>query len=157
MVVPSYGIDLPVVAGDAQVVGNEPGYPLCDVAQYLLAYRQPSETGTAYLYAHARKGMFLPLLEASTRDDGAELLGREVLVYTYDSMLYRYEIDVVNRHATDYLLADSIRPGDRRLILQTSEGPVGTVPKLQVGARLVAEVPASPSDALRNPAPRACS
>lgn len=156
VVVASYDIDLPVIAGDAQVDGNDPGYPLCDVAQYLTGYRQPAEAGTTYLYAHAQKGMFLPLLEASEREEGRELLGLEVLVYTHDSLVHRYEIFEVRRHATDYLLADSVRPGDQRLILQTSEGPRGTVPKLQVAARYLDSQPAPAEEAFSSPEPRPC-
>ena len=47
VVVPSLDIDLPVVPGN-------PGYPLCDVAQWLAYYGQPGEPRTVYLYAHAR-------------------------------------------------------------------------------------------------------
>ncbi|MDP8904087.1 MAG: hypothetical protein M3N29_02010 [Chloroflexota bacterium] len=156
VVVAAYAIDLPVIAADVEVEGNDPGYPLCDVAQYLIGYRQPGEPGTTYLYAHAQKGMFLPLLEASERDDGQELLGSEVVVYTEDALVHRYEVFAVRRHATDYLLADSVRPGDRRLILQTSEGPRGTVPKLQIGARYVDTQTSSGDVARPSAAPRAC-
>ena len=52
VVVPALKIDLPVVA---QSFGPGKGaYPLCDVAQYLEIFGQPSEIGTTYLYGHAR-------------------------------------------------------------------------------------------------------
>jgi hypothetical protein len=53
-------IDLPVVKPPA-------GYPLCNVAMYYVhpEIGQPGEGKSVYLYAHARTGMFLPLLTAS--------------------------------------------------------------------------------------------
>src|SRR5687768_17437189 len=38
IVIPSLGVDLPILAGDVQVRGNRDAYPLCDVAQYLVFY-----------------------------------------------------------------------------------------------------------------------
>jgi sortase (surface protein transpeptidase) len=145
VIVPAMGIDLPVVSGDsAPPPGN---FPLCNVAQYLTTYRQPGEEGTTYLYAHARTGMFLPLLEASMRADGAEMIGMEVLVYSSDAMRYRYRVFEVQRHVVDYRLANSTPPGERRLILQTSEGPRGTEGKLVVAAELVDVEPATDEEA----------
>jgi hypothetical protein len=135
VVVPAMKIDLPIVA---QSFGPGKGtYPLCDVAQYLEVFGQPSEPGTTYLYAHAREGMFLPLLRASERNNGKSMIGDLVQVYTTDGTLYLYEIFRVKRHSRDFSLADDVPLGEQRLILQTSEGPKGTIPKLQVAARLV--------------------
>jgi Sortase domain len=158
VVVPSLDIDLPVVAGDLQVPGNTGDYPLCDVAQYLSPpFVQPGEEGTTYLYGHAREGMFLPLLEASQVEDGAGMIGALVQVYTNDGHAYLYEIVTVKRHATDFSLAETA-PGERKLILQTSEGPRGTVPKLQVAAELRDDGPAEdPTDAVPSPLPRPCA
>lgn len=154
VVVPAMGIDLPVVSSD---VAPPPGnFPLCDVAQYLTTYRQPGEPGTTYLYAHARVGMFLPLLQASLRADGAEMIGAEVLVYASDARLYRYRVFEVQRHVTDYALANGTPPGERRLILQTSEGPRGTEGKLVLAAELVDEVMASPAEANPPASPVVC-
>lgn len=156
IVVPSLGIDLPVVAGDIEVAGNEDGYPLCDVAQYLVEYSQPGEPGTTYLYAHARTGMFLPLLEGSRRNDGRAMIGALVEVYTSDDRLHLYEIHVVKRHATDLTLAHQLPPAGHQLIMQTSEGPRGTVPKLQVAARPLGVIDADPAQARPQPRPRPC-
>jgi hypothetical protein len=156
VMVPSMAIDLPVVSETLDVPGNEDGYPLCDVAQFLRAYRQPSQPGTTYLYAHAREGMFLPLLEASWTGDDGDLIGRQVLVHTADGTIHRYEISAVRRSATDFQLADRVRPGDRALVMQTSEGPEGTVPKLQVAARHLDSTPGSVEEANPRPRPRAC-
>ncbi|MBA3779212.1 MAG: hypothetical protein H0X16_07940 [Chloroflexi bacterium] len=142
VVVPALDIDLPVVSGELDPPGNPGNYPLCDVAQYLTVQGVdwdvvPGREGTTYLFAHAREGMFLPLLLESQREDGAGMLGALAQVYTRDEILYLYEISVVKRHATDFDLATDLEEGEHRLILQTSEGPSGTVPKLQVAARLI--------------------
>ena len=156
VVVPGLGIDLPVVRGGLRVAGNLEDYPLCDVAQYLERYQAPGVTGTTYLYAHAQAGMFGPLFEASTRRDGAELVGEGVLVYTTTGERYTYRIFQVKRHATDYRLADETAPDEHRLLLQTSEGANGTVPKLQVVARLVAVDAVGDREANPEARPRVC-
>jgi hypothetical protein len=154
VVVPALRIDLPIVA---QSFGPGKGaYPLCDVAQYLEIFGQPSELGTTYLYAHAREGMFLPLLKASERNNGRALIGDLVQVYTADGGLYLYEIFRVKRHSRDFTLADDVPLGEQRLILQTSEGPKGTVPKLQVAARLVSVGSAPIDEANPKPKPKDC-
>jgi hypothetical protein len=111
---------------------------------------------TTYIYGHAREGMFLPLLEASKRDGGKELLNALVQVYTSDDKVYLYEIFRVKRHALDFSLATDVGADEQRLVLQTSEGPKGTVPKLQVAARLLNVQAATPEEARPSPKPRAC-
>ena len=157
IVVPALKIDLPVVSGLVDPPGNPGNYPLCDVAQYLVDYRQPGQPGTTYIYGHARKGMFLPLLEQSQQNNGAAMIGALVQVYTNDNWSYLYEIFRVKRHATDFTLANNVKKGEHRLIMQTSEGPKGTIPKLQVAARLLNVQPADARQA--NPAakPRVCA
>lgn len=118
---------------------------------------QPYQVGTTYVFAHARAGMFLPLLEASMRSNGAAMLGSLVELYTSDGRLYVYEIFQVKRHATDLDLAFDYPPGEHRLILQTSEGPHGHIPKLQVAARLLTVRAASLSAANPQPHPRICA
>jgi sortase family protein len=154
VVVPAMKIDLPIVA---QSFGPGKGtYPLCDVAQYLEVFGQPSEPGTTYLYAHAREGMFLPLLRASERNNGRSMIGDLVQVYTTDGTLYLYEIFRVKRHSRDFSLADDVPLGEQRLILQTSEGPKGTIPKLQIAARLVSIGTATLDEANPKAKPRDC-
>ena len=62
VVVPALKIDLPIVKGPANKV-------LCNVAMYAEApgLVQPGFPGSFYLYGHARKGMFLPLLDQSKK------------------------------------------------------------------------------------------
>ena len=134
--------------------GNRDLYPLCDVAMYMPELGQPGDPGTTYIYAHAQRGMFLPLLKASLNDDGAAMIGTLIEVYTTDNRLHVYEIDTVKRHATDLSLAtDTSR---EQLVLQTSEGPEGTIPKLQIAARPVSVVPSSADMAQPSAAPRVC-
>lgn len=163
VVVARAGIDLPIVASDLRVPGNEGSYPLCDVAQYLdpanqlVELGQPGQPGkTTYIYGHAREGMFLPLLEASMRENGKELLNALVQVYTSDAKVYLYEIFRVKRHALDFNLATDVGTDEQRLVLQTSEGPKGTIPKLQVAARLLNAQAATPEEARPSPKPRVC-
>jgi hypothetical protein len=116
-------IDLPVIKP------NE-GYPLCDVAMYFVHedLGQPGQGRATYLYAHARTGMFLPLLETSAR----KLRGLVVEVWTSDDLRFLYEITDVRRGQTD--LDDAAAATEEQLWLQTSEGPRGTVGKTQVVA-----------------------
>ena len=100
--------------------------------------------------------MLLPILEASRRDDGRELIGLPIVIETADGSRYTYQIDVVRPHATDLSLAKDAAPGVRRLVLQTSEGPSGTQPKLQVGAVLVDEIAPGSTRPVSPTTPRAC-
>jgi Sortase domain len=155
VVIPALEIDLPIVAPDVRVPGQGPtGYPPCDVAVYHEAFVQPGEDGTTYLYAHARTGMFLPLLTESQQHNGSAMLGSVVEVYTDDDLRYVYTISQVKRHATDFSIA-----GDgetQQLVLQTSEGPRGTIPKLQVLASLQDILPATDAAAHPKAHPRGC-
>jgi len=153
--IPSLDVDLPIVAGDLDMPGNRNDFPLCDVAMYLPGFVQPGDPGTTYIYAHAQRGMFLPLLRASQVRDGASMLGALVEVFSSDGRLHLYEIERVKRHATDLSLTQ-IPAGEHQLVLQTSEGPTGTIPKLQVAARPIAVVPAEAGEANPRPRPRVC-
>ena len=82
--IPRYDIDLAVVKGPN-------GYPYCNVAMYMRSLYQPTEPGVTFIYAHARTGMFLPLLNASKKNDGAAMIGKMVYVYTS-------EVDALHVH-----------------------------------------------------------
>ena len=153
VVIDALGIDLPVVSGDLQ---PPPSYPYCDVAAYVTRFNQPYEAGVTYISAHAQRGMFLPLLQASERSDGQELLGVTVDVYVSDGRVFTYRVERVIHHATDYALLATIPLDEQHLILQTSEGPYGTVEKLQVIAELEAETVADGTAANPEPNPREC-
>lgn len=133
---------------DLAVVAPPPGqdaYPYCNVAMYLAALSQPGEGHATYLYAHARTGMFLPLLDASLIQNGKSLLGMVVEVWTSDDQRFLYDIIEVRRHQTT--LADAANATSEQLWLQTSEGPKGTVPKLQIVAEPLSQEAADPADA----------
>ena len=144
-------IDLPIMLQ----VGKQYGvYPLCDVALYQPLLGQPGQGRATYLYAHAQPGMFLPLLNESQRDDGDRMLGMTVEVFTSDDWLFLYEITEVHRHTRN--LDDAIKANTERLWLQTSEGPAGHVPKLQVVADFLTAEKANPRDAHPPARPRIC-
>lgn len=136
-------IDLPVIRGND-------GYPLCDVAMYLKELGQPGQGRATYLYAHARTGMFLPLLETPER----EQRGLVVEVWTSDDLRFLYEIVDVRRSQTD--LDDALSAETEQLWLQTSEGPKGTVGKTQVLAEPLSVEPADPVEANPEPEPAVC-
>ncbi|HEX8939459.1 MAG TPA: sortase [Candidatus Limnocylindrales bacterium] len=118
VVVPALAIDLPVVASPP----NET-FPWCDVAEYQPQYSQPGEPGTTFIYAHARTGMFLPLLKGSWTNDGQAMLGDLVQVYTSDDQLFLYQITAVKRHQSTIPFGPADGGQAGQLMLQTSEGP----------------------------------
>lgn len=117
VVVPALRIDLPVV----RPPGDPNHFPFCNVAEFLPQLSQPGFPGVTYLYAHAREGMFLPLLLQSRIDNGSAMLGMLVQVYTSDNLLYLYEITRVLRHQASLDFAFEVT--EEQLMLQTSEGP----------------------------------
>jgi len=152
VVVPALRIDLPVVRPP-----NDPHhFPYCDVAEYVSTLSQPGSPGTTYLYAHARDGMFLPLLLRSRVDNGTAMLGMLVQVYTSDDRLFLYEITSVLRHQ-----AELYNEPEEQLVLQTSEGPGKGLPGytglvLIVVAEPLSSGPATHAAANPTPRPVAC-
>ncbi len=147
VVIPRYDIDLAVVKGPN-------GYPYCNVAMYMRSLYQPTEPGVTFIYAHARTGMFLPLLNASKKNDGAAMIGKTVYVYTSKSMRYTYTITKVRRHVRS--IDSSLKITNERLWLQTSEGPNHTYPKLIVVAQRVGSTSVSYDAAHPNAHPKRC-
>jgi hypothetical protein len=142
VVVPALRIDLAVV----RPPGDPNHFPYCAVAEYLPQLSQPGSPGTTYLFAHAREGMFLPLL--TTAD--AKMVGMLVQVYTSDNQLFLYEITRVMRNQDS--LDFAFRATAEQLILQTSEGPRKGVPGhtglvMMVVARPLSVGPADPKAA----------
>ena len=136
-------IDLPVVKGPD-------GYPLCNVAMYLKELHQPGQGMATYIYAHARDGMFLPLLETKAKKQ----IGMVVEVWTSDDYRFLYEITEVRRDQRN--LDDAIAATTEQLWLQTSEGPKGTPGKTQVIAQPLSVEPADHADAHPKPRPVNC-
>jgi len=141
------GIDLPVVAPP---VGPD-HFPYCNVAEYLPALSRPGRPGATFIYAHARPGMFLPLLEQSLVNGGRPLLGLEVDVFTSDRRRFTYEVTDVNRHVIS--LETAYLATAEQLMLQTSEGPVNTADKTVLIAepRRETEATAKESQPTANP------
>jgi hypothetical protein len=158
VVVPALGIDLPVVRPP-----NDPNaFPYCNVAEYLQASAaapwigQPGSAGTTYLFAHARDGMFLPLLLQSRVNNGSAMPGMLVQVYTSDDRLFLYEITRVLRHQSEVY-----NEPQEQLVLQTSEGPRKGVPGytglvLIVVAQPLSSGPADHAAAHPTPHPVTC-
>lgn len=142
VIVRDLGIDLPVVAPPGATSGR---FPDCNVAEYLPTMSRPGRPGTTFLYAHARPGMFLPILEASLVRGGRSMVGSRVEVFTSDDRRFTYEVTRVLRHVVS--LEDAYRATAEQLILQTSEGPHGTPGKTMVVARPVDEAAAEPGEA----------
>lgn len=141
IVIPRLGIDLPVIAQPPSA-GD---FPLCGVAEYYQALGQPESGRATYLYAHAARGMFLPLLYASRVNNGKGLLGMTVEVYTSDDMLFLYKVVEVRRHQTSIQPAFDDHVG--LLWLQTCEGPTLDTPKVFVIGQLASVAPARPNAA----------
>ena len=150
VVVEALGIDLPVIAQP------NPAYPSCNVAMYLEHPQlgQPGQGKATYLYAHARTGMFLALLTESRRNGGKAMIGMIVSVYTSDDQRFVYKISAVLPRvpADEHFLDKALAAKQETLWLQTSTGPGGSFPKLQVVARAVGVEPAD--HAFANPRPR---
>jgi hypothetical protein len=144
------GIDLPVVAPPA----DPNAFPYCDVAEYLPTLATPGEPGTTFVFAHARSGMFLPLLVRSEVNDGASLVGLQVEIYTDDDLLFTYQVTQVVRHVTS--LDFAYRSTEEQVMLQTSEGPRTTVQKLVVIGRPTGASQVSASEAHPAARPRVC-
>ena len=150
VLIPKLQIDLPVMLQTA----NYGEFPLCDVALYQPLLGQPGQGRATYIYAHARDGMFLPLLIASQDNNGQRMIGYVVEVYTSDNYVFLYTIAEVHRHVKD--LHDAFAATTERLWLQTSEGPYSNAPKLQVVANFLSASKTDPASAHPEPHPRIC-
>jgi len=126
IVISKLSVDLAIIRGPS-------GYPPCNVAMYMKELAQPREPGVTLIYAHARRGMFLPLLTRSKTSNGASLIGMKVKVYTSDQRVSTYQIIEVRRHVRSIQSAFGV--AGERLWMYTSEGPNSSYPKLVVVAK----------------------
>jgi len=145
--VPGLGIDLPIVRGPS-------GYPYCRVAMYFVATSQPREPGITFIFAHARTGMFLPLLTRWKIHSGASLLGRTVKVWTSNSYVNYYRIVKVRKTSNPMAGVTSLT--SERLWLQTSTGPNTRYPKLIVEAVRYKTIKSTYASAHPTPHPVKC-
>lgn len=124
---------------DLAVVKGNNGYPFCNVAMYLPSMSQPGFGKATYLYAHAREGMFLPLLRTKARGQR----GQVVDVWTNDDWLFRYRITEVRRDQPFTTgLDDPSAATTEQLWLQTSQGPDRSFGYTQVVAEPIGARPA---------------
>ena len=147
--VPALKIDLPVVKPPR-------GFPYCNVAMYLDIFSQPGEKGATYIFAHARTGMFLPLLTQSQHSNGQAMIGMIVQVYTSDDQLFLYRISQVRRHYPASNSLQGLPVKDNQLWLQTSEGPLTSSTKLQVVSKFLSSGPADHQTAHPRARPVVC-
>jgi hypothetical protein len=142
---------------DLAVIRGNDGYPLCDVAMYSGAFSQPREPSewASFIFAHARTGMFLPLLTEWRQNKGTDLIGKYIYVYTSDNKMHTYRIDSLATGLKTQM-AKITSAGVDKLWLQTSTGPNYTYPKLFVKASWIATVPVSYAEAHPKPDPYKC-
>ena len=120
---PRLGIDLPIAEGDVErdvVVQQTPE----NFAFHLPGTAIPGTFGNSYLYAHARRGMFLSLWNAR--------VGDQVTVTTPTGTELNFVVTEVHPRVPP---ADTswVQPsGDERLTLQTSTGPNREDPRFVV-------------------------
>jgi LPXTG-site transpeptidase (sortase) family protein len=120
---PRLGIDLPIAEGDIErdvVVQQTPE----NFAFHFPGTAIPGTIGNSYIYAHARRGMFLSLWNAR--------VGDEVRITTPTGGELKFVVTEVHPRVPP---ADTswIQPsGDERLTLQTSTGPNRDDPRFVV-------------------------
>jgi hypothetical protein len=144
------GIDMAVIRGND-------GYPLCNVAMYSGAYSQPREPSdwATFIFAHARTGMFLPLLKEWQQNKGSQLIGKYIYVYTSDNKMHTYRITALATGLKTQM-AKITSAGMDKLWLQTSTGPNYTYPKLFVKSTRVATESVSYNAAHPTARPKKC-
>jgi sortase (surface protein transpeptidase) len=150
--VPSLRIDLPVV-----VPPRSSTWPLCDVAEYFRppTFQHPGAGGVTYIYGHAQKGMFLPILTASRRSGGRAMIGDKVTVWTANNHRYTYRITQVRRFQKTLTWALALPPN--ALVLQTSEDQYRAGTKVMLVARQVGDPVIVPeAEAQPRAKPRVC-
>src|SRR5205085_9697397 len=104
-------------------------------------------------FAHARVGMFLPLLTESKINDGRRMIGWPVTVWTSAKRKFTYRITAVVRNQRSL---PQFPLGAEKLMLQTSEGPHGTPHKLLIVAKRVSVTTVSRAEAVPTPHPVVC-
>jgi LPXTG-site transpeptidase (sortase) family protein len=118
-------IDLPIAEGDIErdaVRGETPE----NLALHLPGSAIPGDGSNTYIYAHARRGMFLSLWNAREGD--------EVLIVTPDGRVLRYVVSEVHPRVDPTDISWVARTAAERLTLQTSTGPNPGDPRFVVVA-----------------------
>ena len=124
--IPRLGIDLPILEGDVGRDTVQQQTPE-NYAFHLPGTAIPGTGANAYLYAHARRGMFLSLWDAR--------VGDVVWISTPDGRALKYVVSEVHpRVAPDDVSWTAPSPPDH-LTLQTSTGPNPGDPRFVVIAQ----------------------
>ena len=122
---PRLGIDLPIAEGDVQrdvVVQQTPE----NFAFHLPGTAIPGAPGNSYLYAHARRGMFLSLWNAR--------VGDEVSITTPVGAELKFVVTEVHPRVPPEDTSWVQPSADQRVTLQTSTGPNREDPRFVVVA-----------------------
>lgn len=117
------GIDLPIAEGDLERDAGRQQTPE-NFAFHLPGSAIPGNGGNSYIYAHARRGMFLNLWNAREGD--------EVLVITADGRALRFVVSEVHSRVDPSDVAWAAPTASERLTLQTSTGPTSSDPRFVV-------------------------
>jgi LPXTG-site transpeptidase (sortase) family protein len=123
--IPRLAIDLPITEGDIErdtVRFETPN----DFAFHLPGTAIPGDRSNSYIYAHARRGMFLSLWDARPGD--------EVVIVTPDARELRYVVREVHPRVQPNDVSWAQPTTSERLTLQTSTGPNQADPRFVVVA-----------------------
>jgi LPXTG-site transpeptidase (sortase) family protein len=118
-------IDLPIVEGDLERDAVRLETPE-NVALHFPGSAIPGDGGNTYVYAHARRGMFLNLWSAGEGD--------EVVILTPSGRELRYVVSEVHPRVDPTDTSWVARTAGERLTLQTSTGPNPGDPRFVVVA-----------------------
>lgn len=116
-------IDLPIAEGDVErdtVLQQTPD----NFAFHFPGTAIPGDGGNTYIYAHARRGMFLSLWSARAGD--------EVVIVTPDGRERRYVVSEVHPRVAPTDVSWALPTTTERLTLQTSTGPNPDDPRFVV-------------------------
>ena len=123
--IPRLGIDLPIQEGDLKRDTDDQRTPE-GYAFHLPGTALPGEHGNAFLYAHARRQMFLTLWGARPGD--------EVLVLAPNGTVLKYVVSDVLPSVAPTDVSATRPTSTERLTLQTSTGPSPSDPRFIVVA-----------------------
>jgi LPXTG-site transpeptidase (sortase) family protein len=123
--IPRLAIDLPITEGDLERDTVRLETPN-DFAFHLPGTALPGDRSNTYIYAHARRGMFLSLWDAR--------VGDEVVLVAPDARELRYVIREVHPRVDPNDVSWAQPTPSERLTLQTSTGPNPDDPRFVVVA-----------------------
>jgi LPXTG-site transpeptidase (sortase) family protein len=123
--VPRLAIDLPITEGDLERDTVRLETPN-DFAFHLPGTALPGDRSNTYIYAHARRGMFLSLWDVR--------VGDEVVLVAPDARELRYVVREVHPRVAPSDVSWAQPTASERLTLQTSTGPNPADPRFVVVA-----------------------